>query len=147
MLLRTLEYLDNVTEFNGVAISAKLRCSCGNYSFAFSHTGKQTKGILAPYIVSKKRQLILQAKCQNCGKTIEVFNSTLDGTRAKSQVETCEFATLVLPKSRETKLEVILKYNYFPEKMNENGEYSNNFENCFVYIVKDGQEGKALIEE
>ena len=147
MLLRTLEYLDNVTEFNGVAISAKLRCSCGNYSFAFSHTGKQTKGILAPYIVSKKRQLILQAKCQNCGKTIEVFNSTLDGTRAKSQVETCEFATLVLPKSRETKLEVILKYNYFPEKMKENGEYSNNFENCFVYIVKDGQEGKALIEE
>ena len=71
----------------------------------------------------------------------------MDGTRAKSQVETCEFATLVLPKSRETELEVILKYNYFPEKMKENGEYSNNFENCFVYIVKDGQEGKALIEE
>ena len=54
MLLRTLEYLDNVTEFNGVAISAKLRCSCGNYSFAFSHTGKQTKGILASYIVVKR---------------------------------------------------------------------------------------------
>ena len=42
MLLRILKYLDNIEEFNEVAISSKLRCSCGNCSFAFCHTGKQS---------------------------------------------------------------------------------------------------------
>ena len=147
MSLRILKYLDNIKEFNGVAISAKLRCSCGNYSFTFSHTGKQTKGILAPYIIRKNKQLILQAKCRSCGKTIEIFNSALDGTRAKAQAETYEFATFTLPKSNVAEFEVVVKYNYFPEKIKENNEYSNNFENCFVYLVKDNKEGKALIEE
>ena len=147
MSLRILEYLENVQEFNGVAIYAKLRCSCGNYSFTFSHTGKQTKGILAPYIIRRNKQLVLQAKCRSCGKTIEIFNSALDGTRAKAQAETYEFATFTLPKSNVAEFEVVVKYNYFPEKIKENGEYSNNFENCLVYIANDGNEGKALIEE
>ena len=147
MSLRILEYLENIQKINGVAISAKLRCSCGNYSFTFSHTGKQTKGILAPYIIRKNKQLILQAKCRSCGKTIEIFNSALDGTRAKPQAETYGFATFTLPKSNIAEFEVVVKYNYFPEKIKENNEYSNNFENCFVYLVKDNQEGKALIEE
>ena len=147
MKLRLSDYLDDISEHNGVAISSKLRCTCGNSLFEFFHTGKQTKGILAPYIIRKNKQLILQAKCRSCGKTIEVFNSTLDGTRAKPQTETYEFATFTLPKSNIAEFEVVVKYNYFPEKIKENGEYSNNFENCFVYIVKDGNEGKALIEE
>ena len=147
MPLRTLKYLYNIEEFNGVAISAKLRCTCGDCFFRFSHTGKQTKGILAPYIIKQNKQLVLQAKCRNCGKTIEVFNSKLDGTRAKPQVETYEFTTFTLPKSNIAEFEVVVKYNYFPEKIKENGLYSNNFENCFIYIVNDGKEGKALIEE
>ena len=147
MSLRILRYLDNIEEFNGVAISAKLCCSCGNYSFEFSHTGKQTKGILAPYIIRKNKQLILQAKCPKCGKTIEVFNSTLDGTCAKSQIETYEFTTFTLSESKVAEFEVVVKYNYFPDKLKENDEYSNNFEECFVYIVQDGKEGKTLIEE
>ena len=147
MSLRIIKYLQNIEEFNGVAISAKLCCSCGNYFFTFSHTGKQTKGILAPYIIRRNNQLVLQAKCRSCGKTIEIFNSTLDGTRAKPQAETYQLITFVLPKTKESAFEVIVKYNYFPEKFKENGEYSNGFENCFVYIVKDGNEGKALIEE
>ena len=147
MPLRTLKYLYNIEEFNGVAISAKLRCTCGDCFFRFSHTGKQTKGILAPYIIKQNKQLVLQAKCRSCGKTIEVFNSKLDGTRAKPQSETYELTAFVLPKSNIAEFEVVVKYNYFPEKLKENGEYSNNFENCFIYIVKDGNEGKALIEE
>ena len=147
MSLRTLKYLDNIEEFNGVAISATLRCSCGNCSFVFSHTGKQTKGILFPYIIRKNKQLILQAKCKNCGETIEVFNSSLDGSRAKAQVGTYEFTAFALPKLKGTEFEVVVKYNYFPEKFKENGEYSNSFENCFIYIVQNGKEGKALIEE
>ena len=42
---------------------------------------------------------------------------------------------------------MIIKYNYFPDKFKENGDYTNSFENCFVYIVQDGKECKALIEE
>ena len=147
MKLRLLDYLDDIREHNGVAMSSKLRCTCGNSTFEFFHTGKQTKSILAPYIIRKNKQLILQAKCRSCGKTIEVFNSALDGSRAKTQEGTFEFTAFALPKSRGTEFEVVVKYNYFPEKFKENGEYSNSFENCFIYIVQNGKEGKALIEE
>lgn len=147
MSLRILKYLDNIEEFNGVAISSKLRCSCGNCSFTFSHTGKQTRGILAPYIIRKNKQLILQAKCQKCGNIIEVFNSALDGSRAKAQVGTYEFTAFALPKSVVAEFEVVVKYNYFPDKLKENGEYSNNFEDCFIYIIENGKESKVLIEE
>ena len=147
MKLRLSDYLDDISEHNGVAISSKLRCTCGNSLFEFFHTGKQTKGILAPYIIRKNKQLILQAKCRSCGKTIEVFNSSLDGSRTKAQVGTYEFTAFALPKSNSSEFEVVIKHNYFPEKFKENGEYSNSFENCLVYIVQDGKEGKALIEE
>ena len=147
MKLRLLDYLDDISEYNGVAISSKLRCTCGNSTFEFFHTGKQTKGVLAPYIIRRNKQLILHAKCRNCGKTIEIFNSTLDGSRAKAQVGTYEFTAFALPKSKGTEFEVVVKYNYFPEKVKENDEYSNSFENCFIYIVENGKECKALIEE
>ena len=35
--LRILKYWDNIKEFNGVAISSKLRCYFGDYCFVFSH--------------------------------------------------------------------------------------------------------------
>ena len=42
----------------------------------------------------------------------------------------------------------MIKYNYFPEMLKNGEVYSNQFENCFVYIVdNNGKEGKALIEE
>ena len=147
MRLRLLDYLDDINEHNGVAISSKLRCACGNSTFEFFHTGKQTKGILAPYIIRKNKQLILQAKCKNCGKTIELFNSALDDSRAKEQAGTYKFTAFALPKSKASEFEVVVKYNYFPDKFKENGEYSNSFENCFIYIVENGKEGKALIED
>ena len=49
--------------------------------------------------------------------------------------------------SNIAEFEVVVKHNYFPEKIKKYGLYSNNFENCFIYIVNDGKEGKALIEE
>ena len=145
--LRIIDNLKILEEANKVAVEASLVCDCGNEYFHVLHTGKQTKGILAPYIIRQNKQLVLQAKCRNCGKTIEVFNSKLDGTRAKPQTGTYELTTFVLPKSNIAEFEVVVKYNYFPEKIKGNGLYSNNFENCFIYIVNDGKEGKALIEE
>ena len=145
--LRIIDNLNIYEIHDNVAIAGKLMCDCGCNHFSISHTGKQTKGILAPYIIRQNKQLVLQTKCRSCGKTIEVFNSKLDGTRAKPQTGTYELTTFVLPRSNIAEFEVVVKYNYFPEKIKENGLYSNNFENCFIYIVNDGKEGKALIEE
>lgn len=145
MKLRLLDYLDNIEEFNGVAISAELRCTCGNYSFAFSHTGKQTRGILAPYIIKKNKQLVLNAKCSLCNNEIVVFDSRIDGSKAKNSIEIQDFATFVTPKRSD--FEVIIKYNYWPENLKEGGSYSNQFENCFIYIIENDKESKALIEE
>ncbi len=145
MKLRLLDYLDNIEEFNGVAISAKLRCTCGNCSFVFSHTGKQTRGILAPYIIKKNKQLVLNAKCNLCNNEIVVFDSRIDGSNAKDSVKIQDFATFVTPKCSD--FEVIIKYNYWRENLKENGSYSNQFENCFIYIIENDKESKALIEE
>ena len=147
MKLRILEFLNNIQEYNGVSISANLCCTCGNNKFAFSHTGKQTKGILAPYIIKKNKQLILQAKCTCCEKNIEVYNSTIDGSKPKTIEQSIDFLPFIIPKTSADKFEVIIKYNYWPENLKSNGLYSNCFEDCFIYIVENGKETKALIEE
>ena len=63
MKLRILDYIKDVKEHNGVSLSAKLQCTCGCSNFEFSHTGKQTRGVFAPFIIKKNGQLILKAVC------------------------------------------------------------------------------------
>ena len=145
MKLRILDYLTDIEERNGVAFSAKLQCSCGSTKFAFFHTGKQTKGIFAPYIIKKSNQLALKAKCNRCNNEIVVYDSQVDGAKPKAAKESREFTPFVIPKSPE--FEVIIKYNYLPENITESGEYSNRFENCFIYLLENDKETKALIEE
>ena len=144
MKLRILDYLTDIEEINGVAFSAKLQCPCGSTEFVFSHTGKQTKGILAPYI-KKDNQLALKARCSKCKNEIVVYDSLIDGANPKVAKESREFTPFVIPKSQE--FEVIIKYNYLPENITESGEYSNRFENCFIYLLENHKEAKALIEE
>ena len=147
MKLRILNFLTDIQEINGVALTAKLQCTCGCSYFNFSHTGKQTKGILAPLIVKKKGQLILKAVCHCCGNSIIVYDSAKDGTRADGNCLTGEFVPFV-SKSLPNNLSVVVKFNYFPDNFKNGEVYSNQFENCFIYIVNDsGKEGKALIEE
>ena len=145
MKLRIIEYLDDIQEFNGVAISSKLRCTCGNCSFVFLHTGKQTKGILTPYIVKKNNQLAIKAKCNKCNNDIIVFDSQIDGASPQDTEQTHTFTTFFTTKFSE--FEVIIKYNYLPENLKEDGNYSNQFESCFIYIIENNKEGKALIEQ
>ena len=147
MKLRILDFLTDIQEVNGVALTAKLQCTCGCSNFYFSHTGKQTRGILAPFIVKKKGQLVLNALCHSCGNSIIVYNSEKDGTHASGNSLTSEFVSFV-SKSLPNNLSVVIKYNYFPEKLKIKDCYTNQFENCFIYIVdQNGKEGKALIEE
>ena len=147
MELRILEYLKNIEECNDASFSARLQCTCGCSTFEFSHTGKQTRGVLAPFVIKKKRQLILKAACHCCGKPIIVYDSTQDGTHARGTNSPCEFVPLRV-KSLPDQLSVVIKYNYSPKTFKIGGPYSNRFENCFIYIIdENGKEEKALIEE
>ena len=147
MKLRILDFLTDIQEVKGVALSAKLQCTCGCSNFKFSHTGKQTRGILAPFIVKRKGQLVLKALCHCCGNSVIVYDSEKDGTRARGNCLNSEFVPFV-SKSLPNNLSVVIKYNYLPEKLKIEESYSNQFEECFIYIVDyNGKEGKALIEE
>ena len=98
-------------------------------------------------IIKKKGQLVLEAFCHCCGNSIIVYDSEKDGTRARGNCLTSEFVPFV-SKSLPSYFSVIIKYNYLPEMLKNGEVYSNQFENCFVYIVdNNGKEGKALIEE
>ncbi len=147
MELRILDYLTNIEEFNGVSFSANLKCTCGATEFQFLHTGKQTKGIFAPFIVKKEHQLILKAVCHSCKNSIIVYDSVKDGANSPKASSAHEFVPFVSNKL-PNQFSVVIKYNYFPEKIKIGEVYSNQFENCFIYIIdKNGREGKTLIEE
>ncbi len=147
MKLRILDFLIDIEEVNGVTLSAKLQCSCGATKFNFLHTGKQTKGILAPFIVRQKQQLLLKAVCPACKNEIIIYDSAQDGASAHKKSSACEFKPFAI-NTLLNPFAVVIKYNYFPEKFKVGGVYSNQFENCFIYILDSGgKEEMALIEE
>ena len=147
MKLRIMEYLSNIIESDGVTLSANLQCTCGATEFQFYHTGKQTKGILAPFIVGKQGQLVLKAECPHCLNSIIVYDSSKDSSNPKAKDSATEFIPFNSNKVSK-QFPIVIKYNYFPEKLKIEESYSNYFENCFIYIVdKSGGETKALIEE
>ena len=68
-------------EHDKVAVSGNLKCSCGMDKFLVYHTGKQTKGILSPYIKKMDKQILIEAKCPKCGRTIQIYDNTIDGEK------------------------------------------------------------------
>ena len=58
MSLRILEYLDNIEEFNGVAISAKLCCTCGDCFFTKNTAEKDTFSAVFFYPLRKQWHII-----------------------------------------------------------------------------------------
>lgn len=147
VVLRILEYLTNVRECNGASVLAELRCHCGCSSFAFSYRGKQTKGILAPYIVKSKGQLTLKATCDACGEDIIVYASDKDGANPDIHIKNIDFTPFIIPGVNASFNTVTLKYNYRPEKMKTGNLYSNFFENCFVTALNYAGKEIVLIEE
>ena len=146
MRLRILDYLCNIQEHKGVALSANLKCTCGSSEFHFVHTGTQTKGILRPFIVKKHRQLVLMAECPRCSRNIIVYNSTTDGAHPCAKDITCDFVPFISGRT-PNHVSVVIKYNYCPENLKTEGEYSNCFENCYIYLIDEKGKEKALIEE
>lgn len=124
----------NVTFDNGVAISGNLVCNCGCNKFIIYYTGKQTKGILAPYIIPIKDHVYIKAECTFCKKEIVLVNNT-DNLQ--------EVKTLELKGIKE--FDIICKLNYSPEKLKKDGLYTNDYEELFVYILMNNKE-KPIFE-
>ena len=64
-------------EHDNVAMACQLICDCGCNHFIIFHTGKVTKGILAPYLIKKDKQIVIKAVCKDCGKSINIFDSKI----------------------------------------------------------------------
>ena len=63
MDLRIIDNLTNIIEHDNVALEGELICDCENARFEIHHSGKQTRGILAPYLVKKDKQIL--RRCSN----------------------------------------------------------------------------------
>lgn len=144
--LRILSNLTDIQEHNGAALSATLCCACGGEAFTVSHTGKQTKGIFAPLILPRDRQLCVMVRCSACGEVICLFDSRID---SRSPREAEQVSAIPLGMKQESDWRIDIRLNYFPEYLrNDSGEYSNCFENLFVDIhpSKDGEKTYTLLE-
>ncbi|MBQ9745817.1 MAG: hypothetical protein IJW21_03245 [Clostridia bacterium] len=143
-----LPYLTNIKEYSGFnketlknepcAIEATLACSCGSNKFKIIHTGKQTKGILAPLIINKEKQLRVTAVCPECPNRIEIYNSSEDNY-------TNDFSDFSF--SNISVWQIKLMYNYFPQKMKIEGNYSASFKDVFIDIFTENHKPKRLIEQ
>ncbi len=143
--LRILSNLTDIQEHNGVALSAALRCSCGGEVFELSHTGKQTKGILAPLIIPRDGQLCVMASCPGCGASVCLYDSRVDGSKPRA-ADTIPVTPLSMKQGREWQIRVRL--NYLPEHFQtDTGVYSNHFENLFVDICQPASDRKYTLFE
>ena len=146
--LSILPYLTNIKEHKGLnketfenepcAIEGALTCSCGNNKFKIIHTGKQTKGILAPLIIKKEKQLRVMAVCPECANRIEIYNSSGDNHRN-------DFSDFSF--SNTSVWQIKLMYNYYLCKMKFEGDYSDSFEDFFANIFTESHKPKRLLEE
>ena len=79
--LRIIDNIKILEEHDNVAMACQLICDCGCNHFIIFHTGKVTKGIFAPYLIKKDKQIVIKAVCKDCGKSIIVFDSKIDGIK------------------------------------------------------------------
>lgn len=79
--MRNEELFVNEVNHARAALSAELRCDCGNKTFHIAHSGKLRKGLLGGVSIwTKDRQLSIKCSCVNCAKSYHLYDSTRDGT-------------------------------------------------------------------
>lgn len=138
--LRIIDNLNIYEIHDNVAIAGKLICDCGCHLFSIYHTGKVTKGILAPYLIKKDKQIVIRAICKDCGKSIIIFDSKIDGIKP-IMCDTYPEEKFQI-KNIDENFEIVLKYNYY-----QNDFKTNKFVDCFIKIEnKDMKKVKQLYE-
>ena len=125
--LRIIDNLENIYEHNNVALEGDLVCDCGNQYFKIYHSGKQTKGIFAPYLVKNNSQILIEVQCTCCEHSIIIFDNSIDGVKRVNADETVKKLFNILNDTYAYKIH--LMYNYF-----ENNFKTNSFEDCFIEI-------------
>ena len=138
--LRIIDNINIIEEHDNVAMACRLVCDCGCNHFIIFHTGKVTKGILASYLLKKDKQIIIRVVCKDCGKSIVIFDSNIDGMKHITRDSFSEEKFKI--KNIDENFEIILKYNYYPKDYK-----TNNFLECFIEIKnKDMKKYKQLYE-
>jgi len=125
--LRIIDNLENICEHNNAALEGDLVCECGSHYFEIYHSGKQTKGILAPYLVKNTPRIVIEAKCTCCEHSIIIFDNSIDGVKRTTADATTKKPFTLLNDTYAYKIH--LMYNYF-----ENNFNTNLFEDCFIEI-------------
>ena len=126
-------------EHDKVAVCGNLKCSCGMDKFLVYHTGKQTKGILSPYIKKMDKQILIDAKCPKCGRTIQIYDNTIDGEKP-AMASVLERKQFLYKDMSEFKIKIIL--NYYEENY-----MTNKFVTIYVYLFDDNGKQIVLYEE
>lgn len=138
--LRILDNLRIIIERDEVALMGELVCDCGCEHFYIFHSGKQTKGILASYLIKKDKQIVIKAVCEKCGKEIIIYDSKIDGIKPLGNNE-YPIDKFVLKNIKDS-YEITLKYNYY-----KNDYKTNKFVDCFIEIKnEDMKKVKQLYE-
>lgn len=128
--LRIIDNINIIEEHDGVAFSGQLVCDCNCNLFDIYHTGKKTKGILAPYLIKNDKQIVIKAVCKKCGKVIVVYDSKIDGLNPSDQnIYLEEKFTL---QNGNDGYEIILKYNYYLKDFK-----TNKFYDCFIEVKNE----------
>lgn len=138
--LRILDNLRIIFDRDEVALMGELVCNCGCEHFYIFHTGNQTKGILAPYLIKKDKQIVIKVVCERCEKELLIYDSKIDGIKPLMNNEyPVDKFTL---KNIKDSYEITLKYNYY-----KNDYKTNKFVDCFIEIKnEDMKKVKQLYE-
>ena len=125
-------------EVKDISVVGHLKCSCGSEEFNIFHTGKQTKGILAPHIQKKDKQILVEAILSDCGKKIQIYDSSFDGENPKD-ISHPESNKLLIKGNDKFKLKICLNYN--------KGNYlTNKFFTIYIYGI-GGKKDIVIYEE
>jgi len=126
-------------EHDKIAVCGGLKCSCGMDKFLIYHTGKQTKGILSPHIKTIQKQILIDAKCSKCGRTIQIYDNTIDGEKP-TMAGLLERKQFLYKNMCEFKIKIFL--NYYEESY-----MTNKFATIYIHLIDENSKEIVLYEE
>ena len=136
--LRIYDNLKVLEERQNIAFQGSLICDCKNEFFYITHTGRQTRGIFASYLVKKNRQLSVLCQCCKCGKEINIYDSTIDGIEPLSAIKQ-DYQDFSINSIRAFK--VVISYNYY-----EKDYLTDRFVQCFITLSDENEKKYTLFE-
>ena len=58
-----------------------------------------------------------------------------------------DVAKLIISQKQKSDFDIVLAFNYYPENLKCGNDYSNKFEECFIYALDEyGKEKYTIVE-